>query len=906
MMRRMNIVVWGAACLFGLAAMAGAECVVTDLRCEYLLNPLGIDSTQPRLSWRLESPLRGEKQSAYQVLVADSEQALNADQGALWDSGRVDSDQSIQVVYAGQPLASRTACFWKVRVWDKDGNVSAWSATASWTMGLLAADDWQGAWIGADWMENNAGPLPWFRKEIDLSETPRRAVAYVCALGYYELFINGQKVGDAVLTPAVSDYSKRGLYLTHDVTKYLKPGPNCIALWLGRGWSTKMLEPASTAGPLVKAQVEIDTESAPRKIVPTDASWKMQKSCITPLGSGADGDYGGEQYDARAEITGWNTAGFDDASWTQAKIHTPPTPLLAAQMVEPNRFIETIKPVEIKPFGDGYLVDMGKCFSGWMEMRFPAQAQAGKPIEMRYAEKIFPDNALQTYNQRDAYIPRDGVEGLFCSRFNYHAFRWVYLIGLSQAPSKDDMTGRAISTDYAPASQFVCSNPLLNDIYRTVLWTYRCLSLSGYTVDCPQRERLGYGGDSGTSMEAGMMNFKVAGFYSKWAADWRDAQNAEGDVPYIAPFPHGAGGGPAWSGFCITLPWQIYLQYGDQRILELGYPVMKRWLAFIDTKVRDGLLEHYVGIGNDQAIWSFLGDWVPPNREQGADRVDDLSTRFFNNCYYLYCLQIMSKISTILGHEADAARYKEQAGALAPRLHEKFLNPGEATYVNREQPYLAMPLLFGVTPEPLRPNVLKNLEQDILVTKQGHLNTGMHGTYFMTKYCIEQFRNDLIYSIVSQDTYPSWGYMLKNGATTIWEEWDGENSQIHNTMISIGLWFIEGVGGIRYTEDHPGFKHFIVSPGIVEPLTFAKTSFQSPFGRIVSNWTREDNTVRLELVVPPNSAATVILPAANEKAITESGRGLSEQSGISQVEYREGRSFCRVEAGAYQFESLLK
>ncbi len=886
-----------------LAAAAFGESTVTveTLRCEYLADPVGIDTQQPRLSWQLRSGERGAAQTAYEILVAGDAATLEKGEGDLWSTGRVETGQSQQIVYGGKPLATGRQCLWKVRVWDQNGEVSGWSAPASWTMGVARMEEWQGKWIGPDWMKDNAGALPLFRKEIDLPESPGRVLAHVCALGYYELFVNGEKAGDAVIAPAVTDYGKRGLAMTHDITGMLKPGKNCVALWLGRGWAMGALVKASQDGPLVRAQIEGVNGEARMLLAATGESWKMHPGWITPLGRNTSGDYGGEEYDARLETPGWNTPGFDDSAWKPAAVYTPPTPLIAAQPVEPNRLLDTISPVAVEPFEGGWLVDMGRNYSGWFTLRMPDTLKPGDKVELTYADKRFPDGKLQTYSQRDTYIARGGGGEVFCNRFNYHSFRWAHVRGLAEAPGLAAMEGRLICTDYADASEFKCDNPLLNDIYSTVKWTYRCLSLGGYTVDCPHRERLGYGGDSGTSMEAGMMNFKLAAFYTKWAADWRDSQNAEGDVPYTAPFSQYAGGGPVWSGFCITMPWQVYLQYGDTRILEQGWPVMAKWLAFIDTKVKDGMLRHYVGIGNDTAQWSFLGDWVPPGREQGGDRVDDRSTLFFNNCYYVYCLQIMTKIARLLGHDAEAKVYAAKAEALSAVLHKEFLNADGVTYANGEQPYLAIPLLFGITPPELRPGVMAALEKDIVETKGGHLNTGMHGTYFMVKYFMDQRRNDLVEMITSKDTYPSWGHMLKNGATTIWEEWDGENSHIHNTLISIGLWFIEGVGGIRLDENAPGFRHFLLAPGLECGLKEADASFESPYGRIVSSWKRGVDGLSCNAVVPPNSTATLVLPAASADMVTEGGKPLGDSPGITAVECRDGLLRCELGSGSYTF-----
>ncbi|MDI9444135.1 MAG: family 78 glycoside hydrolase catalytic domain [Planctomycetota bacterium] len=589
-----------------------------------------------------------------------------------------------------------------------------------------------------------------------------------------------------------------------------------------------------------------------------------------------------------------------------SQVHHPPTPIIAAQMMEPNRLLDEVHLAAVRPIGGGFVLDMGRNYTGWFELALPDDIARGTKIEIEFADKQFANGGFQTYGQRSVYVARGGGGERFRNRFNYAAFRYAIVKGLPRAPRPDEVKGRLITTGYESGSTFSCDNQLLNEIHGMICWTYKCLSLGGYTVDCPHRERLGYGGDSGTSMEMGMLNFRTGPFYAKWAADWRDAQNAEGDVPYTAPYAQDAGGGPAWSGFCVTMPWQVYLTYGDRRPLELGWPVIKKWLAFIETKMGDGLLQPYVGIGcAGSPEWNFLGDWVPPGRKQGKDRVDDRSTLFFNNCYLVYCLQIAAKIGRVVGDEAQAETYAKRAEELAARLHARFLNPDGATYANGEQTYLAMPLLFGITPPDIAPRVMAALKRDITQTREGHLNTGMHGNYFLTKYLINERRNDLLTLMHTKEDFPSFGHMIRSGATTIWEEWDGDNSQIHNTMISIGLWFIEGLAGIRYDEQAPGFKHFIAAPGIESGLKRVDATLATGYGKIGSAWRVEGDALTWELTVPPNTTATVVLPAAELGAVRESGRPVEAQPGLRRPVVENGLFLGEVASGTYQFTSEL-
>lgn len=495
---------------------------------------------------------------------------------------------------------------------------------------------------------------------------------------------------------------------------------------------------------------------------------------------------------------------------------------------------------------------------------------------------------------------------VFCSRFNYHAFSLVRITGLSRPPTLEDARGFLIHTAYTPVADFACSSELLNRIYQTVTWTYRCLTMGGYVVDCPHRERLGYGGDAGTSLETGMFSFATGALYSKWTADWRAAQDPKtGDLPYTAPnYQDQGGGGPMWSGFIVTLPWQLYLQYGDRRILEVSYPSIQKWLAFAESKTVDHVLEFYQSYGMRMREWNFLGDWVSPRhsaQEQDPAR-GALTAPFINNCHYLYTLQLAAKMAAALGKTDDAALFEKKAAAVRHALHARFYEPSTHGYAGGAQPYLAFPLLVDIVPADLRSAVAKNLEQTILVKNSGHIDAGMHGLYFLLKYLMEQDRNDLIYQMVSKRDYPSWGYMLDHGATTIWEDWAGSMSHIHDTLISVGSWFIQGIGGIRIDEKSPGFRHFFIKPGIVGDLTFARARYRSPYGTITSNWRLQNGTLHLDVTVPPGTTATVYLPTDNPGAVTEGQHPAAQSPGVRAVGAEKGKALFEVDSGEYAFE----
>jgi hypothetical protein len=901
------------AVLAGCVASGQTPSQVEGLRCEYLVNPLGIDVEQPRLSWALISSARERGQSAYQILVASSLQDLQRNNGDLWNSGKVGDAQTTFVAYDGKPLESGMRAWWKVRVWDEQGR-AAWSEPAHWSMGLLHDADWRGHWIGlarpASVKEGTPLPFPWLRKTFTLDERPERATAYVNALGYYELYVNGRKVDDAVLAPAVVDYSRRNWYVTHDIASYLIKGRNSVALWLGRGWYVRGHPGVVYDGPLVRAQFAIALPGGKAVNVETDGTWKAKASPITPLGKGtAFGDYGGEHYDAQLDLPDWNAASLDDSAWEAATTFDPPRVATSAQMVEPNRILETIQPVKIDKTAGGWLIDMGKNFTGWLELRLPSNMAAGKNLKIEFADDPPTGNRYATFNQRDEYVTRAGAGQTVRSRFNYHAFRYAHVTGLDQAPALADVRGYFIRTAYSRAGQFESSNELLNRIYRLVTWTYECLTLGGYVVDCPTRERLGYGGDAGTSIETGMFNFDAGGLYNRWSANWRDAQDRQsGDLPYTAPnYPDQGGGGPMWSGFVVTMPWQLYLNYGDKRALETNYPMIQKWLAFAETKTKDHILEPYVSIGIRQMQWNYLGDWVAPHRDSAGQDIarNAVAARFINNCHYLYTIELAAKIAAVLVKPADAALYAERADTLRRALHAQFFDAAKNSYATGEQPYLAFPLLIGVAPPEVRAAVLQNLEETIRVKNTGHFDAGMHGLYFLLKELMEEDRNDLIYEMATKKDFPGWGNMLEKGATTSWESWTG-GSHIHDTLISIGAWFIEGIGGIRVDEKAPGFRHFLLKPAPVGDLTFARTQYKSVHGVIVSDWRIENGVLRASITAPPGTTATLYLPTVAREAITESGRPATQAKGVKLTGTEKGKAVFELAAGHYEFASKMR
>jgi alpha-L-rhamnosidase len=898
---------------------------VADLRCEYLQDPLGIDVRQPRLSWKLtavDAQARGQKQTAFQILVASTQALLDQDQADLWDSGLAALDQSVHVVYLGKALAPGMECFWKVRVKDEKGATSAWSEPSRWTVGPLENSDWSGRWIGTDELftrgrgsppPDNKVPDPWLRKTFELKAKPERASIYVASIGYHELYVNGHRIGDAVLSPSATNHRKRARYVTYEIADQLQEGRNVIALWLGVSWSIfpPYKTPDKPQTPIVLAQADIRLPGGDTMRIVTDKSWRTHPSPNTLLGVWDFMHFGGERYDANQEVEGWAEASFDDSKWKPATVYSPNL-VLSADMIEPNRKIQEIRPIAVQEPKPGvYRVDLGVNVNGWLEADL--RGRPGDRIEFKFSERTEAD---MTHRLRSQYILGPSGKGTFRNRFNYFTGRWVTIEGLKYKPALSEIRAQLVRTDYARAADFECSNDLLNRIYRTTLWTFEDLSLGGYVVDCPHRERMGYGGDGHATTECGLNNYGLGAFYTKWTQDWRDVQGGgaawgtaemaavkdspeSGNLPYTAPTYWG-GGGPGWSGFCITLPWEIYERYGDTRVLEQNFPTMQRWLAFLETKAKGNILRRWGG------QWDFLGDWLWP----GAKGVngDTRETLFFNNCYWIYNLQTAAQIAAVLGRKDAAEKYRARADEVRQAVHSEFFLAKDHSYVNGFQAYLAIALFVNLPPEDLRPAVWQRLEEEILVRRKGHIHAGITGGAFLYKTLLGADRQDLLFTMANQETYPGWGDMLRHGATAIYESWDKDNSLCHSSYLYIGTWFLEGLAGIKPDLQDPGMKHFILKPGVVNDpsLKWVKAHHDSLYGRIVSNWTIDDKrTLTWNVTVPPNTTATLYLPTADANTATESGRPLAEAKGVKQGTAQSGEAVLELRPGAYEFQSSL-
>jgi len=853
------------------------------------------------LSWKLISSQRGQKQTAYSLLVASSRDKLDRGVGDLWDTGKVKSDQSRHIEYSGKPLQSQTKCFWKVMIWDKDDKPSAWSTPAFWSMGLLEKEDWSAKWIGSP----DSVTAPYYRHSFNLDKQPEHAPLYIASLGYFELYINGEKVGKEVLAPAVSNYSKRSYYQTYDVAGSLIKGKNSIGIWMGTGWYSPGLPGVTHNSPVVRAQLEIPHK--PELRIETDASWETRPSERSLIGEWRWGKFGGELLDARLIDRQWWKGDSSTKGWKPALVVTPADVPCTAQKCRNNVQLPEIAPVAVEQLDDTTtVVDFGTNLTGMLKMKF-RNLESGQKITIHYADLDGRDpeeawrvrmgyKGFAAYNQRDEFISAGKEEEQFTNVFNYHGYRYALIEGLDYIPSKDDLAAIPVETEVPEAGSFSCSNDLYNRIHKMVRWTYRSLKLGGQTVDCPQRERVGYG-DGQTVMDVGCYNFNASTLYTKWSENWWDEQKEDGFVPFVAPTPHETGGGPAWGAMCIVVPWKTHLFYNDINLLETGYPYMKKYIEYLGAHSKDGILQDIF----PGEKWYNLGDWVPPRR--GMDKsewVDDNSRRFFNNCYRVHLLQIMINVGTILDKSDDVEAFSRELNIAQHAIHKKWFNPADSTYANGEQPYLIFPLQTGITPDELKDEVFEKFVHTMLVKDKGHLNTGMVGTQITFDYLLENNRNDLIDIMVNKKTYPGWGYMIEKGATTCWEQWNGYYSQIHSCFPYIGGWFYRGLAGIRWDTDNPGFKNIILRPALVESVEWVNCHYESPYGRIVSNWKIEANEFEWEITIPANSTATVYIPGEN---ITEGGVPAANAEGVTFLRMEKDMAVYDVGSGSYDFIS---
>jgi len=854
-----------------------------DLLCEAKSNPTGIASTLPRFSWKNVAEVNGAGQAAYQILVASSESLLDEEKVDLWNSGKVQDSESVWIKYGGEPLQSRSVACWKIRVWDQNDIPSPWSDTARFSVGLLDTADWSGQYIGSS-LENNVDFAPLLRNSFSLDESYEEMYMHVNSLGYHELYVNDRKVGDAVLAPAESQFDKRSFSLSYDLTPYLEQGENAIVLWLGWGWYSEALEKVHW-GPVVRAQLDGKKKGRWETVLTTDETWKTTESeySIVPPEL-APANPNTDIMDANKIIPGFSGPGLDDADWTAVTIFPEPDHIVSPQIVEFNRVRETITAKEIRKIDDQvFLVDMGKNLTGSVTIEFPALPKNHK-VSIQYTDHLLPDDK-RTYTkifdsegktvlvqdserstpkknmlyerQHDWYVS-SGEEGTFTKRFNYHAFRYIKISKLPEPIGKEDIRASLIHTDFRQAAEFSCSDTLLNQLNDMFAYTLKCLTLGGKIVDCPHFERLGYGGDGNACTMTAQTLFDLHPLYITWLTHWTDCIQPDGGMPHTAPNFWRSGGGPYWCTFIIKAAWNTYLNYGDPQVLETLYPVMLHWLEYVNKYSPDILLEQWPA--TDYRHW-YLGDWATP---EDIDAGDPRSVEIVNNCAIVDSYDKMIKIAGVLNKDSDVEKFAKMKIVLSEKIHETFYNTESATYGSGVQIDLAYPLILGIVPDSLVEKVTSSLYTETFENRNGHFATGLVGLPILTQWVTANEESEMMYEMMTKKDYPSFGYMIENGATTTWEHWDGHRSRIHNCYHGAGSWFYQSVGGIQPMESYPGYKRFILAPRPPEAITWAKITKESPYGTIKVDWQKEGDRMLLSINVPVGSMAKLLLPAGIE------------------------------------------
>lgn len=862
---------------------------IHHLRTEYLKNPWGMDVSRPRFSWQMESRERDIWQKAYQVLVASSPDLLNDEKADLWNSHRIDSRKSINIVYKGKPLQSNKTYYWEVRVWNQHNMVNR-SKAGKFHTGLLKQSDWHGYWISAG---DTTISAPLLRKNFPLNKKVKQATAYVTGVGYYELYLNGSKVSDHVLDPGMTNYRKRTLYAAYDITSQLQKGGNAVGIMLGNGaWRMLNVEKNRYHGqyrswgpPRAILQLNILFDDGTKEQIVTDTTWKSHEGPIT-----YNSFYGGEDYDARLEQPGWSTSGFNDATWGKVVKVNPPGGILKSQMMPPIKVVETIKPVRCTHPSPGvYIFDLGQNIPGWW--RIHVKGKSGTILRIwgaetlndsLFATPLSPGDQLSTkFNYHSQvytdYILKGGKEEVYEPRFFYTGFRYIE-VSTDQPDGIDSITvdGRVVQTALPRTGEFSCSDSLLNKIHHATVWSF-IGNTHSYPSDCPQREKGAYTGDGEVVAEAIMHDFNMTAFYTNWMADMHDVQQKNGYIPNTAPnLVGGMGGGIPWGSAYILIPWWMYEYYGDKRMLEDYYSSMEKYVDYLHYLARhDSVPEEKYIINKFGSYWYSLGEWCAPGENDGPNHPVVSTAYWYNDVVK------MADMAQILGKKEDEAHFRSLADTIRQAFNKKFLDPKTNLYGTKTpyQTYQVLALAFGLAPHSHQSGILHALIDDIVKNHQNHLNTGILGTKYLFPVLMHAGYGDLAYKILTQKTYPGYGYWIEHGATTLWEHWGGEDSHNHQMFGSVDEFFYEYLAGIRPPKGNGAsfaYQQIFIKPFVPAGLNQAGASLKTIQGKIVSKWKRNGNQLELKVSLPANTSGKISVPMMklNDVVVTESGKQL--------------------------------
>lgn len=868
---------------FAMVALFSASCcrlTPCDLSCEYQHSPL-VDTATPHLAWKNEASRNGAEQTAWQIVVCKGESVRGGE--LAWDSGKVSSTESAHIVYAGEPLISASDYVWQVRVWDEQGRASRWSSPNRFHTGKFSPEEWQAEWIGAPWQGDDSydieaakggntrpkldperikdvHPAPLLRKEFEVSKSVRSARFYGTGLGYFELYINGQRVGEDYLVPNQTNYDRRPMldtrgiavcdpfeeytvmYLSYDVKPLLERGENVVGAILGNGFYdvVEYWPPMGYGSPRLFGQIEIEYCDGDREVIATDTTWRCSRSAIV-----ADQMFLGEHYDARLEQEGWAERGFDDSSWECVALKRAPCGTLIAQNAPADRITERIAPKSIVKQEDGsWLVSFPEEISGWVNLENLDLAE-GQKVDIKYL--------CESLNGANSYTAKGSGKESYHARFVWFVFSEVEIRGVDKLSARQ-IEAHAVNTDVESVSEFSSSNELLNKIHRAWRRTQLDNMHGGVASDCPQRERSPYTGDGQVACVAVMQNFDAAAFYNKWIRDIRGAQTEDGYVPNSAPWQPGCGGGPAWGAAVAIMPWEHYMHYGDERILAENYEAMKRYVEWMGRWVdKDGVM-----LAADAQKWKNLGDWVAPRKNPPLEVV--------HTFYYWMCADIVAQSAEVLGFADDAAAHRALAERTREAFHARFYNPETKSYGKHGCNVFA--LKMGL-PEPFRTDAVEALKSNIAEV-DGHLDTGIFGTRYLFEVLCESGEEDLAYSIINKRTFPSFGHWIEQGATTTWEQWNGKNSRNHPMWGGGIVWFYTHLAGLKPIE--AGYRTFEIAPTVPDGLEQVNYSIDTTYGEISVAWRVEGGVLTLECGVPVGTRAKIALPGAAESIEVGAGQ----------------------------------